>query len=99
MTAAKRTDSIASEVADHAATNTDDITTLLVENTELTEVIKRTTDLLDELHARDHHPRTTRRLGWRVHAECGHACDIVTNDDYSSSGDASPKCGFSMKPT
>ena len=61
LIAAKRADSIASEVALHTATNTDDIKTLLVENTELTQVVKRNTDLLDELHA--HVTAIGERLG------------------------------------
>ena len=50
LIAAKRSDSIASEVALHTATNTDDIKVLLAENTALTNAVKRNTDLLDELH-------------------------------------------------
>ena len=50
LIAAKRSDSIASEVAMHTATNTDDIKVLIAENTELTSAVKRNTDLLDELH-------------------------------------------------
>ena len=51
LIAAKRADSIASEVAIHTENNTENIKTLLAENTEMTEVIKRNTDLLDEIHA------------------------------------------------
>ena len=61
LIAAKRADSIASEVAVHTATNTDDIKALLKENTELTEEVKRNTDLLDELHA--HVTAIGERLG------------------------------------
>ncbi len=61
LIAAKRSDSIASEVAVHTATNTDDIKTLLEENTELTQEVKRNTDLLDELHA--HVTAIGERLG------------------------------------
>ncbi|HEY5304389.1 MAG TPA: DUF1003 domain-containing protein [Acidimicrobiales bacterium] len=50
LIAAKRSDAIASEVAVHTASNTDDIKVLLVENTDLTSAVKRNTDLLDELH-------------------------------------------------
>ncbi len=50
LIAAKRSDAIASEVAVHTATNTDDIKVLLAENTTLTNEVKRNTDLLDELH-------------------------------------------------
>jgi uncharacterized membrane protein len=50
LIAAKRSDAIASEVAVHTASNTDDIKVLIAENTELTSAVKRNTDLLDEVH-------------------------------------------------
>jgi len=50
LIAAKRTDAIASEIALHTVTNTDDIKELLKENTELTLEVKRNTDLLEEIH-------------------------------------------------
>jgi uncharacterized membrane protein len=50
LIAAKRADAISSEVALHTSTNTDDIKKLIQENTELTEAVKRATDLLDEIH-------------------------------------------------
>src|SRR5271169_2985055 len=57
LIAAKRADAISSEVAVHTANNTDDIKTvlaknktLLVENTALTKLVKKNTDLLDEIH-------------------------------------------------
>ena len=50
LIAAKRADSISSEVALHTANNTDDIKKLIQENTELTEAVKKATDLLDEIH-------------------------------------------------
>jgi uncharacterized membrane protein len=50
LIAAKRADSISSEVALHTANNTDDIKTLIQENTELTSQVKRNTDLLEEIH-------------------------------------------------
>jgi len=50
LIAAKRADSISSEVALHTANNTDDIKKLVQENTELTEAVKKATDLLDEIH-------------------------------------------------
>ena len=50
LIAAKREDSISSEVAIHTSQNTDDIKTLISENTEITEQIKRATDILDEIH-------------------------------------------------
>lgn len=34
----------------HTANNTDDIKTLIAENTALTSQVKRATDLLDEIH-------------------------------------------------
>lgn len=50
LIAAKRADAIASEVALHTEKNTDDLKTLLAENTELTEQVKTNTDLLEEIH-------------------------------------------------
>jgi uncharacterized membrane protein len=50
LIAAKRSDAIASEVAVHTATNTDDIKVLIAENTDLTSAVKKNTDLLEELH-------------------------------------------------
>jgi uncharacterized membrane protein len=50
LIAAKRTDSIASEIALHTVKNTDDIRALLDENTTLTKQVKLATDLLDEIH-------------------------------------------------
>jgi uncharacterized membrane protein len=50
LIAAKRADSISSEVALHTSNNTDDIKTLIQENTELTSRVKSNTDLLEEIH-------------------------------------------------
>ena len=50
LIAAKRADSIASEIAVHTERNTDDIKALLRENTELTQAVKKNTDLLEEIH-------------------------------------------------
>ena len=50
LIAAKRADAISSEVALHTETNTDDLKILLAENTALTALVKKNTDLLDELH-------------------------------------------------
>jgi uncharacterized membrane protein len=50
LIAAKRADAVASEVAMHTENNTDDIKTLLAENTALTAQVKKATDLLDEIH-------------------------------------------------
>ena len=50
LIAAKRADAISSEVALHTANNTEDIKTLLAENTDLTSQVKKNTDLLEEIH-------------------------------------------------
>jgi uncharacterized membrane protein len=50
LIAAKRADAISSEIAIHTEKNTDDLKSLLAENTSLTQVVKRNTDLLDEIH-------------------------------------------------
>ena len=50
LIAAKRADAISSEVALHTSNNTDDIKTLIAENTTLTSQVKKATDLLDEIH-------------------------------------------------
>ena len=50
LIAAKRADAVSSEIAMHTETNTEDIKTLVNENTALTEQIKRNTDLLEEIH-------------------------------------------------
>jgi uncharacterized membrane protein len=50
LIAAKRADAIASEIAVHTERNTDDIKALLRENTELTQAVKKNTDLLEEIH-------------------------------------------------
>lgn len=65
LIAAKRSDAIASEVALHTSTNTDDIKTLIQENTVLTQRVKETTDLLDEIH------RHVSNIGERVGAAAG----------------------------
>jgi len=49
LIAAKRADQIASEIAVHTETNTDDIKSLLQQNTELTEAIEA---LTKEIHAK-----------------------------------------------
>ena len=49
LIAAKRADQIASEIAVHTETNTDDIKTLLQQNTELTQAIEA---LTKEVHAK-----------------------------------------------
>jgi uncharacterized membrane protein len=50
LIAAKRADAISSEVALHTSSNTDDIKTLIQENTELISAMKKNTDLLEEIH-------------------------------------------------
>lgn len=50
LIAAKRADGISSEIALHTERNTDETKSLLAENTELTKLVKRQTDLLDEIH-------------------------------------------------
>jgi len=50
LIAAKRADTISSEVAMHTSSNTDDIKTLLLENTALISAVKDNTDLLEEIH-------------------------------------------------
>lgn len=47
---AKRADAISSEIAIHTERNTEDIKTLITENTELTTQVKQNTDLLEEIH-------------------------------------------------
>ena len=61
LIAAKRADAISSEVALHTANNTDDIKTLIQENTELTARVKEATDLLDEIHL--HVANIGRKIG------------------------------------
>src|SRR5438270_6569663 len=50
LIAAKRADQVASEIALHTERNTEDIKTLLNENTALTERVKKNTDMLEEIH-------------------------------------------------
>jgi len=66
LIAAKRADAISSEVALHTANNTDDIKTLIAENTALTEAMKKNTDLLDEIHLH------LANIGKKVGADMGH---------------------------
>jgi uncharacterized membrane protein len=65
LIAAKRADGISSEIALHTEHNTDDIKTLLQENTQLTAAMKANTDLLDEIH------RHVANIGLAVGAELG----------------------------
>jgi uncharacterized membrane protein len=66
LIAAKRADAISSEVALHTANNTDDIKTLIAENTALTSQVKKNTDLLEEIHLH------VANIGKKVGAEMGH---------------------------
>jgi uncharacterized membrane protein len=66
LIAAKRADAISSEVALHTANNTDDIKTLIEENTALTNRMKKNTDLLEEIHL--HISNIGRKMG----ADMGH---------------------------
>jgi uncharacterized membrane protein len=61
LIAAKRADAISSEVALHTAKNTDDIKTLIVENTAITERMKENTDLLEEIHL--HIANISKKIG------------------------------------
>jgi uncharacterized membrane protein len=65
LIAAKRADSISSEVALHTSNNTDDIKTLVAENTALTSQVKQNTDLLEEIHLH------VTNIGQRVGADMG----------------------------
>jgi uncharacterized membrane protein len=50
LIAAKRADAVSSEIAIHTEKNTEDLKSLVTENTNLTEAVKRNTDLLEEIH-------------------------------------------------
>ncbi len=65
LIAAKRADAISSEVALHTANNTDDIKTLIAENTALTAEVKKNTDLLEEIHLH------VSNIGRKVGADMG----------------------------
>ena len=65
LIAAKRADAISSEIAIHTEHNTDDIKTLIQENTALTAEVKRATDLLDEIHLH------VANIGKKVGADMG----------------------------
>lgn len=65
LIAAKRADAISSEIAMHTEHNTDDIKSLLQENTELTEQVKANTDLLEEIHLH------LTNIGKKIGAEMG----------------------------
>lgn len=65
LIAAKRADAIDSEIALHTERTTDDIKTLLQENTALTAQVKKNTDLLDEIHLH------VANIGKKVGADMG----------------------------
>jgi uncharacterized membrane protein len=65
LIAAKRADAISSEVALHTANNTDDIKSLIAENTALTNQVKKNTDLLEEIHLH------VANIGKKVGADMG----------------------------
>jgi uncharacterized membrane protein len=65
LIAAKRSDAISSEIALHTENNTDDIKTLIKENTDLTSQVKKATDLLNEIHLH------VANIGKKVGAEMG----------------------------
>jgi len=65
LIAAKRADAISSEIALHTERNTDDIKTLIAENTALTTQVKTNTDLLDEIHLH------VANIGKKVGADMG----------------------------
>lgn len=65
LIAAKRSDSLSSEIAIHTEHNTDDIKALIQENTTLTSEVKSNTDLLEEIH------RHVANIGRRIGADIG----------------------------
>jgi len=65
LIAAKRAEAISSEITIHTENNTDDIKTLIQENTDLTSEVKKNTDLLDEIHLH------VANIGLKVGAEMG----------------------------
>jgi uncharacterized membrane protein len=50
LIAAKRADTVASEIAIHTEKNTEDLKDLMRENTAVTLQVKKNTDLLEEIH-------------------------------------------------
>jgi uncharacterized membrane protein len=65
LIAAKRADSISSQIAVHTERNTDDLKGLVAENTRLTEQVKGHTDLLEEIHLH------VANIGKKIGAELG----------------------------
>jgi uncharacterized membrane protein len=77
LIAAKRADAISSEIAIHTERNTEDIKTLILENTELTTRIQHNTALLDEIH------RHVSAIGAAVGAVAGSFAPPPNNDKTS----------------
>jgi uncharacterized membrane protein len=50
LIAAKRADAVSSEIAIHTEKNTEDLKGLVADNTNLTEHVRKNTDLLEEIH-------------------------------------------------
>jgi len=65
LIAAKRADAISSEIALHTERNTEDMKSLIAENTTLTSQIKKNTDILDEIHLH------VANIGKKVGADMG----------------------------
>jgi len=65
LIAAKRSDAVSSEIAIHTERNTDEIKTLVAENTALTVQMKKNTDLLDEIHLH------VANIGKKIGADAG----------------------------
>jgi uncharacterized membrane protein len=70
LIAAKRADAIASEIAIHTEHNTDDIKTLIAENTALTAQVKTNTDRLDQID------RHVVNIGTKVGADMGNVTPV-----------------------
>jgi uncharacterized membrane protein len=65
LVAAKREDALSSEIAVHTEHNSDDIKSLIRENTTLTAQVKQTTDLPEEIHLH------VTNIGKKLGAEMG----------------------------
>jgi uncharacterized membrane protein len=66
LIAAKRSDSVSSEIAIHTERNTDDIKTLITDASSLIEQVKANTDLLEEIHLH------VANIAQKVGADMGH---------------------------
>ena len=81
LIAAKRADAIASEIAIHTEKNTEELKSLMQENTELTMRVKANTDLLEDIHR-----HLTAPTGAAAAPESGegaevHAAPLAGGDD------------------